>query len=97
MENLCLEAFTGCGLQNIKVSADNRYYTEQDDVLFDKEGAELVFFPRKGRMSYRVPAGVKRIGDYAFAGCEDLREIILPERRMGSGVPGRKGKGRMIA
>lgn len=76
MENLCLEAFTGCGLQNIK----NRYYTEQDGVLFDKEGAELVFFPRKGRASYRVPAGVKRIGDYAFAGCEDLREIILPEQ-----------------
>lgn len=80
MENLCLEAFTGCGLQNIKVSAGNRYYTERDGVLFDKDGTELVFFPRKGRTTYRVPAGVKRIGNYAFAECKDLREVILPEQ-----------------
>lgn len=79
MEKLCLDAFTGCGLQNIKVSADNPYYMEQGGVLFDRDRRELVFFPRKGRMSCTVPGGIKRIGDYAFAECEDLREIILPE------------------
>ena len=75
------EVFYGCtALQNINVSGDNPSLKSVDGVLFTKNGEELLFYPAgRTQTSYAVPAGVEIIQAYAFAGCESLLQIDLPE------------------
>lgn len=57
-------------LQNVTVDPTNPYFESVDGVVFTKGAAvkELVLHPIKHGDSYTVPAGVKKIGDYAFYG-----------------------------
>lgn len=85
---LDLTVFTGCPLEKIHVSAENHHFVQKEGLLFDESKTELRFFPRRGRTFCRIPKEVQCIGDYAFAGCEDLREIHLPEglEKIGEGA-----------
>lgn len=62
------------------VSPNNPYFTEMDDVIFDKQMTCLIRYPsRKQNDTYVVPNGVKEIGPYAFFLCSNLSEVIIPD------------------
>ena len=76
-----VSAFSGCtSLSEITVSQDNKNYSSVDGVLFNKDGSELIVYPKgNGRSAYTVPDGVTSIGDSVFSGCTSLTEIVIPD------------------
>ena len=74
-------AFFGCtSLAEITVSPDNKNYSSVDGVLFNKDGSELIVYPKgNGRSAYTVPDGVTSISGSAFSGCTSLTEIVIPD------------------
>ena len=71
------DAFDECEITDIKISADNAYYsTDRYGVIFNKAKTELVMYSDGFRMnSYTVPSTVERIGENAFLGNEKLVSI----------------------
>ena len=70
------------GLKNIEVSEKNKVYSSVDGVLFNKDVTSLVFYPTRKQMTYDtyyVPETVKKIEQWAFHGCNSLKNICLPE------------------
>ena len=58
-------------IKNIEVAPDNKYYSSEDGVLFNKAKDTLIAFPKgKDSMSYVIPSTVKQIEPLA------LRSII---------------------
>ncbi len=74
-------AFSGCtSLTEINVSENNSEYCSINGVLFNKDKTELYTYPQgKTDKKYVIPDSVTRIGDHAFAGCENLTEITIPD------------------
>ena len=73
-------AFNDCtSLQNIYVADGSLYFKSVDGVLFDKNGANLRYYP-EGRTaeSYRIPEGTIRVGGNAFAGNLFLKSVSYP-------------------
>lgn len=62
-------------LQNIFVEKDNSTYYDIDGVLFHKE--ELVGFPQGRTGVYRVPNGIRKIGNCAFKSSY-ISQVIFP-------------------
>lgn len=74
-------------LRSISVSEDNSIFRSIDGVLFDKEGTRLICYTNGSDMrSYTIPDGVTEVYDWAFAYCEDIEEIVIPDsvERVGS-------------
>jgi len=73
--------FHAClNLEAYKVDPANARFCAVDGVLFSADGARLISYPNgKVGSTYRVPAGVTKIGGYAFYGCSSLTAIELPE------------------
>ncbi|MBQ9438867.1 MAG: leucine-rich repeat protein [Lachnospiraceae bacterium] len=69
IENIGRNAFTICmKLTDISVSDNNRYFSSEDGVLFDKLKTKIVACPYRKRIeTYSVPATVKTIGAYSFS------------------------------
>ena len=73
-------AFRGCSsLASINASADNKYYSSQDGVLFNKDKTELVCCPEGKTGAYIIPSSVTSIGNYAFRDCSSLTSITIPD------------------
>ena len=71
-------ALYGCeSLVEIRVSADNPYYSSVDGVLFDKNIEKLIMYPEGRDGSYTVPDGVKIIADASFASCK-IESVYIP-------------------
>ena len=73
-------AFNDCtSLQNIYVADGSLYFKSVDGVLFDKNGANLRYYP-EGRTaeSYHIPEGTIRVGGNAFAGNLFLKSVSYP-------------------
>ena len=62
-------------LENIFVDKDNKNFYDIDGVLFHKK--ELLAFPQGRTGIYRIPNGIKKIGNHAFKSC-NLSKIIFP-------------------
>ncbi len=73
-------AFCCYSLTEINVDANNKNYSSQDGVLFDKNKTELIQYPMGNtRTSYDIPDGVTSIGDCAFQNCNSLTSVTIPE------------------
>ena len=74
-------AFYSCSsLKNITVSSNNKNYTSEDGVLFNKDKNELIQYPTgKNKTAYTIPNGVTSIGDGAFYWCFGLTSITIPD------------------
>ena len=75
-------AFEGCSsLANINVDENNRSYTSENGILFNKDKTEILKYPegKKDVSIYSIPEAVTSIGDGAFDGCSSLTEINIPE------------------
>lgn len=78
-------------LNDISVSSENKYYSSQEGVLFDKNKTELICYPAgKAQTEYIVPNGVTEIGVGAFKSC-NLENIVLPESLKSIGVAAFQG------
>lgn len=74
-------AFNLCtALETIDVSPNNPIYKSVDNVLFSKDGTEILLYPSlKEGAEYTVPDGVTKIDDCAFRVCPNLQKVIIPE------------------
>ena len=74
------EAKNNCfDLEHIVVSDDNPNFSVENDVLFNKNKTELILYPQKlADTEYKIPNGVIKIDDYAFANCQNLKNIVIP-------------------
>ncbi len=76
-----LNPFGGCEkLTEINVEADNKNFTSQDGVLFNKDMTTLIGYPagKKGE-TYTIPTTVNKIGSDAFYASVNLTSIDIPE------------------
>lgn len=73
-------AFADCeSLEKIIVSGNNKIYTDNDGVLFNKNKMTLVQYPAgKTETEYSVPDTVKTIGMGAFIYCKNLKSVKTP-------------------
>ena len=62
---------------NINVDENNKAYSSEDGVLFNKDKTELLFFPTMREGTYTIPSTVKKIEDLAFS-YSQLTEINIP-------------------
>ena len=70
-------AFYGCsGLNSIGVAAENENYDSRNDcnALIEKSTNTLIL----GCNNTIIPNSIIKIGDYAFGGCDQLKDIIIP-------------------
>ena len=62
------------------VVKDSKYLKSVDGVLYTKDGKVLIAYPAgKKDKEFRVPEGVKVIGNGAFMGVKSIEKIILPD------------------
>ena len=67
-------------LETITVSEDNEYYKAVDNVLFSKDGKELLKVACKALSgTYNVPDGVVKIHKQAFDICKNIEKVVLPD------------------
>ncbi|MDD6489638.1 MAG: leucine-rich repeat domain-containing protein [Clostridia bacterium] len=66
-------------LTNINVDRNNKNYSSQDGVLFNKNKTELIQYPiGNDRKEYNIPSSVTSIGEYSFYNCTSLTNITIP-------------------
>ena len=75
------QAFFDCAnLSSINVSNNNKNYSSNDGVLFNKSQTELITYPAdKADSKYIIPNSVMTIDKYAFYGCRNLIGVTIPE------------------
>lgn len=67
-------------LKKIVVDPENKKFASVDGVLYSKDKTKLLRFPvGKEADEFVLPATVKEIADYAFAGCSGLKKLVLPQ------------------
>ena len=72
-------AFYNCtGLTEIVVDPDNQNYSSSNGVLFNRNGTEIILYPKGRTGDYSIPEGVTSIGNYAFHVCTGLTSITIP-------------------
>jgi len=64
-------------LQEIKIAADNPYFTSDGLSIFNKDKTELVAC-KQNTSAYTIPDGVKRISIWAFGELDNLTSITVP-------------------
>ena len=75
--NIGSSAFAGCtGLESIVVESGNHIYDSRDNcnAIIEKNTNTLI----SGCKNTVIPNSVTRIGEYAFAGCTELKYLIFP-------------------
>lgn len=72
-------AFDGCtGLINISVDSKNKIYASQDGMLLNKE-KDILYVCPNGINKCTIPQSVKKIDCWAFRGCSNLTELVIPD------------------
>ena len=75
-----IDFFFGANLKYLSVDSKNRYFSSEDNVLFDKDKARLIYYCNlNNKEEYTVPSYVKVIGKYAFRNLKSLKVINLPK------------------
>ncbi|MBR5619800.1 MAG: leucine-rich repeat protein, partial [Clostridia bacterium] len=76
--NIADGAFAGLtDLKFLTVHAGNPNYKSVNNVLYSKDGTELVCYPAGLEGTVKIPGTVKTIRPYAFAGCSTLESIAI--------------------
>lgn len=80
LSNMSLDMFEGCSaLSAIHVEEGNAAYSSsKDGSLLSPDGTTLVMVPTAKTGVYTIPEGVTKIDQYAFNGCKDITEIVIP-------------------
>lgn len=71
--------FSGCSsLTEIRVAAENKYFSSLDGVLFDKGYTSLICCPAAKNTRFLFPDNVQKIEKAAFQDCRFLKSVVLP-------------------
>ena len=65
-------------VENFSVGDDHPSFSAVNGMLLNKEGNELLFYPRP-RKEFSVPESVSVICSFAAARCNNLEEVVIPE------------------
>ena len=72
-------AFGNCeNLTSINVDSNNKNYSSEDGVLFNKNKTKLICCPNGKSGEYIIPNGVTSIHNNAFDSCDNLTNITIP-------------------
>ncbi len=67
-------------IENLTVSEENEYFSSRDNVLFNKDETELIFYPAGlADTGYTFPETVKIVGYKAFNANKTLQKIVFNE------------------
>ena len=83
--DICFEAFEGCiNLKYLTVEGKNRQFSDDGDVIYNKNKNELLCVPAGITGEYVILESMTEIADGAFAGCENLAGIktVQPVRKL---------------
>lgn len=69
---------TASALETINVADDHESYSSADGMLASRNGDTIVYCPTARRGALRIPNGVTKIGDGAFAGCSYITSVTIP-------------------
>lgn len=70
--------FSSENLKNITVANENKYFSSENGVLFNKNKTELLCYPcGKNETTYTVPNTVTKLAKVSFSGCK-LNKLNLP-------------------
>ena len=70
----------GTNLINVEVHSNNKNYSSEDGVLFDKKKTTLIYYPpKKTSDAYTIPDSVTEIGSRSFGRCRNLTTINIPD------------------
>ena len=75
-------SFRACSnLKEFVVKQDNKYFSSQDGILYNKDKTKLILAPSAYEVNdLYIPNSVKEIGDYSFYGSTNVKgKIYLPE------------------
>ena len=74
----CALNFSSESLKNITVANENKYFSSENGVLFNKSKTELLCYPYgKNETTYTVPNTVTKLAKVSFSGCK-LNKLNLP-------------------
>ena len=76
--NVLYSATPWKSIKEFKVDEDNAWFTAKDGILYDKNMQTLIRYPGKRNGRCKVPDGVKKINEHAFASSA-VEEIICPD------------------
>ena len=83
-------AFMYCeSLTKINVASENKKYSSEKGVLFNKDKTKLICYPNaKTDKTYSIPDGVTNISADAFQNCVNLTSVTIPDSvtKIGSGA-----------
>jgi len=78
--NIGERAFEFCiSLTSINVESENKNYSSEDGVLFNKDKTILMLCPREKTGKYIIPSSVTEIEESAFYECKGLTSIDIPK------------------
>ena len=66
-------------LTAINVDKNNKNYTSEDGVLFDKDKTTLMIYPAGKKGAYVIPDNVTEIGYSAFSHCTKLTSVTISD------------------
>lgn len=70
--------FSSESLKNITVANENKYFSSENGVLFNKNKTELLCYPcGKNETTYTVPNTITKLAKVSFSGCK-LNKLNLP-------------------
>ncbi len=72
-------------LTSIVVDRNNKHYSSENGVVFNKDKSVLVIYPAGKKGAYTIPNSVKEIGSFSFSGCEDLTSVKISNSVIGIG------------
>ncbi|MGC7160760.1 leucine-rich repeat protein [Metamycoplasma hominis] len=72
-------AFNFSKISHISINSNNKNLEIKDNFLIDKNNKKILAYLDKKTTKVTIPSSVKEIGESAFLGCRNLKEVILNE------------------
>ena len=80
VQTIGAKAFDFCSkLSEIHVSAQNKYYSSENGVLYNKDKTELIRCAENRSGDYTTPSSVLKIDEWAFWNCKNIKNVKVTD------------------